>query len=118
MAKSAKICRNPDCGETLFGNRKDCNDKCKNKFHYLKNLKENKPDIEWYRKYKFNKRVINDLFMRGKTIVTLAILEAMGFNFDFLKEKELKTDGTPFYTINNYYLIIESKTQIIIEKIK
>ena len=111
-----KICRNPDCKSPHILNRKDCNDTCKQRYFYLKNLKENQLDIKWEKKYKNNRKILNELYCRDKKIVNLELLEAMGFDFKYLKEREYRNDFVPFYVINNFNLIIESETYIIIEK--
>lgn len=113
-----KKCRNTECGKGIIGIRNDCNDTCKQRYFYLKHLKENQLDIKWEKKYKNNRKILNDLYNRGKKIVNLELLEAIGFDFNYLKEREYRIDSVPWYVINDFNLIIESNTHILIEKIK
>ena len=114
--KKKKICRNPDCRAEHYKTRLDCNDSCKNRFHYTKNLKRYSEDIIWTKEYNRIRREVIKLFDSGKRIVPKSYFEFMGLDFNFLKQIFDNEEGGECYVVNDLLLNIGNDDNITITK--
>ena len=121
MATDA-ICKNPECSKKF--KRKNskkvyCKLSCKNRGNYLISQEKNKLDDDWLKGYKNNKKIVEDLFKKGKLNVPLVFFEFMGFDFKCLKEKHYMNQGkTAYYRVGNYFLINLNDSILEIQEIK
>ena len=114
------ICKNKECGKHFKrknSKQKYCSLKCKNRANYIKYLSDNSLDITKAKAYKKNVKLINDLFERGKVIISLQSLYDMGFDFNILVKKYDKSSSIPFFTVGNYNLITYDVNSIKIQTI-
>jgi hypothetical protein len=84
MYREEKKCKNPECEETIqfFDNPKKlfCNDTCKSRYHYLKDLKENE-EIIWIEKaLRLNYKIIQHFIGKGIYVIDADVFKSLGFN--------------------------------------
>jgi hypothetical protein len=84
MLRKEKKCKNPECEEPIqfFDNPKKlyCNDTCKSRYHYLKDLEENE-EIIWIEKaLRLNYKIIKNFINKGVYVVNSDVIKALGFN--------------------------------------
>lgn len=84
MYREEKKCKNPECDAIIefYENPKKifCNNTCKSRYHYLKDLEENE-EIIWLEKaLRTNYKIIVNFISKGIYVVNADVIKALGFN--------------------------------------
>lgn len=108
-----------ECGEKIIGrsDKKFCNDACRNAF----NNKQNKDSTNLMRnvnnKLRKNHRILEELNIEGKTKVSKAKLDGLGFDFNFFTNIKVYKNGSEYKFIydqgykileDNYFLLVKN----------
>ena len=119
--KSIKRCENKECREVIINfksaKRKYCDDYCKNRAGYLRNLKINAVLIEKDKKLKENYKILTNLKSKGIDSIYEQTLISHGFSFNDLHERRFIIFNDELMEANNIYdidFIIKEKQLIII----
>jgi hypothetical protein len=84
MYREEKKCKNPEC-DSLLSNTENpkkifCNNSCKSRYHYLKDLEENE-EIIWIEKaLRTNYKIIVNFIRKGIYVINADVIKALGFN--------------------------------------
>lgn len=114
--KNKKICRNPECQKERTSIRKDCNDTCKNRYHYLNNLERYKADYEWERKYKRFRSELQRLYSINKTIIPFSYFDFMGLDLNALKLEFKNDEGNECFAVNDLIITRDNNDNILNNK--
>lgn len=83
MKRIEKKCKNPECDEIIqyFENPKKlfCNNTCKSRYHYLKDIDENAEIILLNKALRKNYKIIINFIANGIFIVDAEVARALGF---------------------------------------
>lgn len=108
-----------ECGEKIIGrsDKKFCNDACRNAY----NNKQNKDSTNLMRnvnnKLRKNHRILEELNIEGKTKVSKAKLDGLGFDFNFFTNIKVYKNGSEYKFIydqgykmleDNYFLLVKN----------
>lgn len=108
-----------ECGEKIIGrsDKKFCNDACRNAF----NNKQNKDSTNLMRnvnnKLRKNHRILEELNIEGKTKVSKAKLDGLGFDFNFFTNIKVYKNGSEYKFVydqgykmleDNYFLLVKN----------
>ncbi len=91
----------PECGEKIVGrsDKKFCSDACRNAY----NNKQNKDISNLMRKInnhlRKNYRILTEQNPEGKSKITRAKMEALGFDFDHITQMITYKNGSQYYFI-------------------
>ena len=84
MYREEKKCKNPEC-EMLLSIRENpkkiyCNNTCKSRYHYLKDLEENEEIIWTEKALRNNYKIIVNFIAKGVYVINADVMKALGFN--------------------------------------
>lgn len=111
MYREEKKCKNSECDMPILirENPKKifCNNTCKSRYHYLKDLDENE-EIIWIEKtLRINYKIIVNFIRKGVYVINADVIKALGFNRRvFIASEEKFCNGIgleQFKRINDVY---------------
>lgn len=107
-----------ECGEKIIGrsDKKFCNDACRNAY----NNKQNKDSTNLMRnvnnKLRKNYRILREINIDGKTKVSKAKLDILGFDFDYFTNLKVYKNGSEYKFIYDYgYKVLEEDFVLIVK---
>jgi predicted nucleic acid-binding Zn ribbon protein len=115
MAEHAQTCMN--CGKEIKGrhDKRFCDDSCRNAWHNT----QNKESTTYMRMVnttlKRNRKIMEELNTKGKTVVKKDDLTRRGFNFDFHTNiLTTKTGSTYHFCYEHGYLFLEDDAVMLV----
>ena len=107
-----------ECGEKIIGrsDKKFCNDACRNAF----NNKQNKDSSNLMRnvnnKLRKNHRILEELNIEGKTKVSKAKLDGLGFYFNFFTNIKVYKNGSEYkFVYDQGYKMLEDEFILLVK---
>ena len=107
-----------ECGEKIIGrsDKKFCNDACRNAF----NNKQNKDSTNLMRnvnnKLRKNHRILEELNIEGKTKVSKAKLDGLGFYFNFFTNIKVYKNGSEYkFVYDQGYKMLEDEFILLVK---
>lgn len=84
MYREEKKCKNPEC-DFLLSIRENpkkifCDNSCKSRYHYLKDLEENEEIILTEKALRTNYKIIVNFIVNGVYVINADVMKALGFN--------------------------------------
>ena len=107
-----------ECGEKIIGrsDKKFCNDACRNAF----NNKQNNDSTNLMRnvnnKLRKNHRILEELNIEGKTKVSKAKLDGLGFDFNFFTNIKVYKNGSEYkFVYDQGYKMLEDEFILLVK---
>jgi len=121
MKKPIKICKNPDCKDEIrdykSSKKEYCNDYCRNHHGYIKRSEENIEFTLFKNGMKKNYDILKPFEVAGILKENLDKLIKMGFDPNYLPQKNIDPDFSPniaYYILKDIIFGLDPKTNEVI----